>query len=67
MSFIGSMHKFDKSYDPELGLDSEPECCNGPSWWVTPPADSLPVAYCTENTMHGLKYIAAPQRHLSER
>ncbi|CAG7722532.1 unnamed protein product [Allacma fusca] len=56
---------FDKKFNNSSNCET---CCNTSThWWTEPPKDSLLVSYFRENGMHGLKYVAEPHRHLSER
>ena len=36
-------------------------------WWYEPKEETLPFEFCRDTSLHGLKYILQPQRHLSER
>jgi hypothetical protein len=36
-------------------------------WWWEPPKRSIPIEFCNETSTHGLKFLAMPKRHLTER
>ncbi|CAG7733824.1 unnamed protein product [Allacma fusca] len=36
-------------------------------WWWEPSSESVPFEFCRDTSLHGLKYIYQPQRHLTER
>lgn len=35
--------------------------------WYNPPEDSIPVEFCLETSLHGLKYMGQQKRHIFER
>lgn len=35
--------------------------------WYEPPEDRLPVTFCLESSMHGLKYVGKRKLHICER
>lgn len=41
---------------------------NKGSWiWYSPPEQSAPVQFCLDTSLHGLKYLGQPERHIFER
>lgn len=36
-------------------------------WWWSPPPNAIPVEFCRETSIHGLKFIFREKSHLSER
>jgi len=42
-------------------------CCNNKVCWWEPPLECLPLDFCNNTSLHGLKYISQSKRHLSER
>ncbi|CAL8109937.1 unnamed protein product [Orchesella dallaii] len=54
--------------DVESGSSQRKSCCCNPRvcWWE-PPRENLPLDFCRDTSLHGLKYISQPQRHLTER
>lgn len=38
------------------------------SWeWYDPPEDSVPVVFCVNTSLHGLRYLGQKKRHICER
>lgn len=52
------------SEDPEIPPDLV--TVNENLWW-DPTSGSLPFDFCTESSLHGLKFIGQPKRHFTER
>ncbi|CAL8093922.1 unnamed protein product [Orchesella dallaii] len=61
-SSVAGLLRQRKNLTREFSADSHVQS----DWW-DPPQNSLPVEFCQDTSLHGLKYIGQPQRHLSER
>lgn len=42
-------------------------CWNKRKFWWSPPLNSLPVEFCQETSIHGLKFVAHKKSHVAER
>ncbi len=42
-------------------------CCDSKICWWEPPLECLPLDFCSNTSLHGLKYLGQSKRHLSER
>lgn len=68
-SLLQDGNTFDEPDDVEKGSSTKKAncCCNARLCWWEPPKQSLPLDFCRDTSLHGLKYISQPQRHITER
>ncbi|CAL8109589.1 unnamed protein product [Orchesella dallaii] len=53
--------------EKSVGVEKDNGCSCGKVCWWYPDQDSVPAEYLESSSMHGLKYVSQPKRHLIER
>jgi len=55
------------SHDEDGSPSLSPGWCDKKLCWYQPRLESLPLDFCNNTSLHGLKYLGQSKRHLTER